>query len=98
MKTWFFVVSSILISGCASSSLIQKRYNPRGGVVSYKNGILTAEGSRESALSKMDSYCFNGYIINSETAAEDIVGAQTNEYGTTTLNKRHVAYIDFTCK
>ena len=82
------IAFGLMLSGCTSAHLVQETFQPtKGGVVKYKNGIISGSGSEKKAEEIMSNYCAPGtYSLIERRHTAETVAYQTYSNGSATAN------------
>lgn len=107
MKVFILCLVALTITGCRTEAYwVQKRYNPKGGVVEYPNGGLSSNLEKRviDAKQKMENFCApEKATVNDESYAVQNDGSlstynpTTGQVMTTPMEEEHTR-IGFICE
>lgn len=97
MNRFATILLSVLVSGCASPQFTQKNYDPKGGVITYRNGI--GEGKvHKQALAMASEFCApQSYKLVSEGSDNRYMGHSFSGNQANVMTRKHTD-LTFICK
>ena len=98
MKLIVALLITTILSGCASAKLVEKSFEPKGGVVKYPQNSFAASDNLEEAKKLMADFCAPEPVkVTKERIAEETVSFTKTSGNSLSADKDNFTYITFRC-